>query len=84
MDVKALQQKIRDRWNLQNDRNQLLEQFSGMDPQNMTNPAQLMGLLPKLPDMKAAYEKTREIETLSDQIIQGFIQLNANGEADHG
>lgn len=80
MNVKELQDKIRERWDLQGQRNKLLEQFNGVDPQKMANPAQLMGLLPKLPDMKAAYEITQKIEALSDEIIAGFINLNAAGE----
>ncbi len=80
MDVQTLKNKIRERRELQQNRNKLLEQFNGVDPQKMANPAQLMGLLPKLPDMKAAYGITQKIEALSDEIIAGFINLNAAGE----
>lgn len=80
MSVQELQELIRKRWGLQGERNKLLDQFAGMDPQSMSNPAQLMGLLPKLPDMKAAYEITQKIEALSDDIIKGFISLNMEGE----
>lgn len=78
--VQELQNNIRQRHQLQQQRNALLQEFSGLDPQKLANPAALMGLLPKLPDLKAAFELTQKIEVLSDQIIAGFLRLNASGE----
>lgn len=80
MKPEELQAKIRERWQLQGERNKLLDKFAGMDPQKMNDPMQLMGLLPELPNMKQAYELTQKIEALSDEIIKGFIGLNMGGE----
>jgi len=80
MNAEQLQKKIRERWQLQGERNDMLAGFSGMDPQKMGDMSSMMGMMQKLPEIKKAYELTQKIEALSDEIIKGFIGLNMGGE----
>lgn len=80
MNAEQLQKKIRERWQLQGERNDMLAGFSGMDAQKMGDMASMMGMMQKLPEIKKAYELTQKIEALSDEIIKGFIGLNLGGE----
>ncbi len=80
MNAEQLKKKIRERWQLQAERNDMLSGFSGMDPQKMGDMSSMMGMMQKLPEIKKAYELTQKIEALSDEIIKGFIGLNLGGE----
>lgn len=80
MNAEQLKKKIRERWQLQGERNDMLAGFSGMDPQKMGDMSSMMGMMQKLPEIKKAYELTQKIEALSDEIIKGFIGLNLGGE----
>lgn len=80
MNKKEIQEKIRERGLLQRQRNAVLREFSDIDPQKIgSNPAALMGIIPKLPALKDAFARSQKIETLSDEIIAGFIKLNIEG-----
>lgn len=83
MNKKEIQEKIRERGLLQRERNAVLREFSDIDPQKIgSNPTALMGILPKLPALKDAFSRSQQIESLSDEIIAGFIRLNIEGKVD--
>ena len=76
MNTEQLQKKIRERWQLQGERNDMLSGFSGMDPQKMGDMSSMMGMMQKLPEIKKAYELTQKIEETRAELKQdGHIEL---------
>lgn len=76
MNREAIKGAIQERRKLQQQRDAVLSEFSGLDPQNLQSPMALAGLLPKLPVLVQAFKDSQKIEKLSDEIIGGFIVLN--------
>lgn len=76
-----LKARVIERDNMKKARDGILGQFdSGMLQGGQPSMPAMMGLLGKLPDIKNAFELTRTIERLSDEIVHEFImRVSENG-----
>jgi len=78
MEVEEIKKIIVERAKVKKERDSLLADMPDMNNLTGGNPMAMMGMVSKLPDFKRAYELTRHIEDVSDQLVAELVRSVSN------